>query len=102
MQNIKINQNDECMRGTIVLHLYITGGTPHSEQALQHLYAALQGCPEHRYDVHIVDLRNDPMRALEDGIVAVPTLQLSTGTSRLRMEGDLSESEVLHRFLTAF
>ncbi len=89
------------MRGTILLHLYITGGTPHSEQALQRLHIALNGLPEHRYDLHVVDLRNEPMRALQDGIVAVPTLQLSTGTSRSRLVGDLSESEILHNFLTA-
>jgi hypothetical protein len=85
-----------------MLHLYITGGTPHSEQALQRLRVALKGLPEHRYDLHIVDLRNEPLRALQDGIVAVPTLQLSTGTSRSRLIGDLSESERLDNFLNIF
>lgn len=89
------------MRDTMMLHLYITGGTPHSEQALQRLRIALNGLTEHRYDLHVVDLRNEPMRALQDGIVAVPTLQISTGTFRSRLVGDLSEEAVLRHFLKA-
>lgn len=86
------------MSDTLVLHLYIAGGTAHSEQALQRLRTALHGLPEHRYDLH-VDLRKEPMRALEDGIVAVPTLQLSSGGSCSRLVGDLSEEAVLRQFL---
>ena len=87
------------MSDTLVLHLYITGGTAHSEQALQRLRTALHGLPAHRYDLHVVDLRKEPMRALEDGIVAVPTLQLSSGGSCSRLVGDLSETAVLRQFL---
>lgn len=83
----------------IVLSLYITSGTPHSEQALQRLHNALKVCPEHRYRLHIVDLRLEPMRALQDGIVAVPTLQISSGSFRARLVGDLSEAEKLEQFL---
>ena len=36
---------------------------------------------------------------LEDGTVAVPTLQLSSGGSCSRLVGDLSETAVLRQFL---
>lgn len=84
-----------------VLQLYITSGTPHSEQALQRLRRALNKYPEDRYCLHIVDLRLEPIRALQDGIVAVPTLQLSSGSLRARLVGDLSETETLQHFLHA-
>lgn len=87
------------MSDQILLHLYITSGTPRSEQALQRLRRALVECPEHRYSLHVVDLRHEPLRALQDGIVAVPTLQRCSGSLRARLVGDLSEAEILHHFL---
>ena len=89
------------MSDHIILHLYITSGTPHSEQALQLLRNALTGRPKHRYCLDIVDLRNEPMRALQDGIVAVPTLQLSSGSFRARLVGDLSQAKLLENFLVS-
>lgn len=87
------------MSDQIFLHLYITSGTPHSEQALDRLRRVLTACTTHRYRLHIVDLRHEPLRALQDGIVAVPTLQLSFGSFRARLVGDLSEAEILQHFL---
>lgn len=87
------------MSDLIQLHLYITSGTPHSERALHNLRAALAAGPEEKFNLQVVDLRNEPLRALQDGIVAVPTLQLSSGSFRARLIGDLSAKETLHNFL---
>ena len=87
------------MSDLIHLTLYITSGTPHSERALHNLRAALAACSEGRFNLQVVDLRKEPLRALQDGIVAVPTLQLSSGTFRARLIGDLSARETLHNFL---
>lgn len=81
------------------LTLYITSGTPHSERALHNLRTALEVCPKERFNLHVVDLRKEPLQALQDGIVAVPTLQLSSGSFRARLIGDLSAKETLHNFL---
>ena len=90
------------MRDLILLRLYITSGTPNSESALQRLRSALEAYPESRYDLQIINLRTEPLRALEDGIVAVPTLQLSVGSFRARLIGDMSEAERLQQFLSSF
>lgn len=87
------------MSDQILLHLYIASGTPNSEQALQRLRNALNICQDRRYRLHIVDLRYEPMRALQDGIVAVPTLQMSSGSFRARLVGNLSEAGILEQFL---
>jgi len=89
--------------GDIVrLRLYITGQSPNSTRALANLRALCQelfggGC----YDLDVVDLLLDPLRAVDDHILVTPTL-VKLPLPSIQIVGDLSDREsvleVLRRF----
>src|SRR5438128_1014398 len=72
------------------LRLYVAGQTPRSLDAFANLKRI---CEEHlagRYRLEIVDVYRSPMRAVEDQVVAIPTLiKRAPGTVK-RLVGDLS------------
>jgi circadian clock protein KaiB len=75
------------------LRLYVAGQTPKSLQALANLE---QICEEHlagRYEIEVIDLLEQPQRAREDEIIAVPTLVRTLPEPMIRIIGDLSDTE---------
>jgi hypothetical protein len=83
------------------LRLYVVSGTPNSDQALLRLHEALASQPGDRFRLEVVDIRSEPLRALLDGIVAIPTLQKQTGMQRSRLAGNLADRNALALFLGA-
>jgi hypothetical protein len=81
------------------LRLYVVSGTPNSDQALLRLNEALASQPSDRFRLEVVDIRGEPLRALLDGIVAIPTLQKQTGMQRTRLAGNFADREALVLFL---
>ncbi len=60
--------------GELFLRLYIAGHSPNSVLAMANAKAI---CSEHfasRYKLEIIDLLQDPDRALADGVIVTPTL----------------------------
>ena len=75
------------------LRLYVAGQTPKSVLALANLQ---QICEEHlqgRYEIDIIDLRQDPQLAQGDQILAVPTLVRRLPEPIKKIIGDLSNRE---------
>ena len=76
-----------------VLRLYVTGMTPRSTQAL----AAIRSlCDQHlagRYDLEVIDIYQHPQRAVDDQVVAAPTLVKSLPAPLRRLVGDLSDTD---------
>lgn len=75
------------------LTLYVAGQTPKSVAAIRNLE---QICAEHmpgRYEVEVVDLRQNPQLAREHNIVAIPTLVRSLPVPVQKIIGDLSDQE---------
>jgi circadian clock protein KaiB len=82
---------------TLRLRLYILSGAPSSNAALTNLDAIAQAHPGTRYDLEVVDVRDEPLRALSEGALVVPTLILISGTGNRALVGDLSDTaKVLH------
>ena len=78
------------------LRLYVAGRTPKSVLAFTNLK---QICEEHlsgRYEIEIIDLRQDPQLAHGDQILAVPTLVRRLPEPIKKIIGDLSNT---HRVL---
>jgi circadian clock protein KaiB len=74
-----------------VLHLYITGATPNSTQAVRNLKDICERYLAGRYELQIVDIYQQPEMAQEARIVAAPTLvKRSPGLMRW-LVGDLSD-----------
>ena len=75
------------------LTLYVAGRTPRSVAALDNLKRI---CAEHlagRYRVEVVDLLEQPERAQEDDVFAIPTLVRRLPPPLRRIIGDLSATE---------
>jgi circadian clock protein KaiB len=82
--------------GTLRLRLYVAGNSPNSVRAIANAKAI---CDLHfagAYDIEIVDLLDDPRRALDDAIIVTPTLLRLLPLPVLRLIGNLSDtSQVL-------
>jgi len=77
------------------LCLYVTDRSPKCVRAIENLRRA---CEEHlagRYTIEIVDLLEDPGRAADDQILAVPTVVRRLPAPIRKLVGDLSDSERL-------
>lgn len=75
------------------LRLYVVGGARNSVQALSHLRTILDRHVPNGYRLEIVDILDDPRRALTDGILLTPTLIKSAPLPIARLIGSLSETE---------
>ena len=76
-----------------LLRLYISGTTPRSVEAIS---AIKKVCAEHledRYELEVIDIYQQPGKAREGQIVALPTLVKVLPTPLRRIIGDLSDTE---------
>lgn len=74
------------------LCLYIYNKTPRSVKALKNLKKL---CEEHLakgYQVEVVDLKEQPHRAVSDQIVAIPTVVRKSSYRTRKVIGDLSDT----------
>jgi len=78
---------------TVTLRLYVAGRTPNSVRALRNLYALREEYGDACCTIEVVDIIEDPSRAREDQIVAVPTLVRIAPTPEVRIIGDLSAKD---------
>lgn len=79
-----------------VLRLYVAGTTPRSLRAVQSTKRICDEQLRGRYDLEIIDVYQQADMAVEDQIVAVPTLVKFAPGPLKRLVGDLSnEQQVL-------
>jgi circadian clock protein KaiB len=76
----------------LVLRLYVAGETPRSLRAIDNLQRICENEPVGRYNIEIIDLLQDPRRARDDQIIAVPTLVRQLPRPPRRVIGDLSDA----------
>jgi circadian clock protein KaiB len=75
------------------LRLYVAGNAPNSLRAIANARAI---CDEHfasGHEIEIVDLLQDPLRALADGIIVTPTLLKLSPSPAERVIGTLSDAD---------
>ncbi|UXA16059.1 circadian clock KaiB family protein [Mycobacterium sp. SMC-4] len=77
------------------LRLYVTGRSPKCLGAIENLRRACEAHLAGRYEVEIVDLLENPRRAADDQIVAVPTLVRKAPEPVRKIVGDLSDTDRL-------
>ena len=76
-----------------ILILYVAGQSPKSVNAIANIKKI---CEEHlqgRYQLDVIDLYQQPQRALGEQIIAVPTLLRKLPPPLRRIIGDLSNTE---------
>lgn len=84
---------DEPDSERFLLRLYVAGMTPKSLTAFSNLKRI---CEEHlvgRYEIEVIDLRENPRLAAGQEIIAVPTLVRALPEPITRIIGDLSDTE---------
>src|SRR4026209_2407058 len=74
--------------------LYVAGDTQNSAQAVANLTAICRTLP-HQHEIEIVDVFQDPERALADGILMTPTLLKLAPSPARRIVGTLSDAQPL-------
>lgn len=83
----------------VVMRLYIANNAPNSVQAVANLAAI---CKEHLKDdfkLEVIDVIEDPLRALADGILVTPSLAKLSPAPAAKIVGNLSERSVVLRAL---
>ncbi|MET0543028.1 MAG: circadian clock KaiB family protein [Variovorax sp.] len=75
--------------------LYIAGATPNSAQALTNLKALCRRHLPGRHEIDIVDIFEDPRRALSDRIMLTPTLVKLSPLPEQRFVGTLGQGRLV-------
>jgi len=75
------------------LRLYVAGQTPKSLVAFANLKDICEEYLQGQYTIEIIDLTQQPHLALEDSIVALPTLVRKLPEPIKKIIGDLSNTE---------
>ena len=80
-------------KASYVLRLCVAGATPRSAAAIRNVTALCDKHLKGRYKLDIVDVYQRPILAVEEGILAVPTLVKKMPLPLRRLIGDMSDIE---------
>jgi circadian clock protein KaiB len=76
--------------------LYVADGSPNSVRAVANLYAICRKYFPESHRIEVVDVLRDPLRALNEGILAIPTVVKLSPPPMVEILGNLSaEDEIL-------
>lgn len=81
----------------VLLYLFVANDAPKSIAAIENIQRALVDLADRHFRLEIVNVYDDPYRALSNRVLVTPTL-LAPAAAR-RLVGDLSEKTQLHYFL---
>ena len=76
-----------------VLRLYVTGMTPRSTEAFASIKAICDERLQGRYELEVIDIYQHPQLAIDEQIIAVPTLVKKLPAPLRRLVGDLSNED---------
>lgn len=80
--------------GHLRLRLYLAGASPNSERARANLARWCDELGDERFALELIDVFDDPERALRDRVFLTPTLIVGDGRRRAALVGALSDREV--------
>jgi circadian clock protein KaiB len=75
----------------VVLRLYISGNAPNSVRAIANLEAICQQYLKDGYKLEVVDVFEQPLRALADGVLVTPSLAKVSPAPVANVVGNLSD-----------
>jgi circadian clock protein KaiB len=91
--------NPGASKGAYVFRLYVAGGSPNSVRALANLYALCRRHFPASHRIDVIDVVNEPLRALADAILVTPTVVRVSPAPELQIIGNLSEEQEVLRAL---
>ena len=77
--------------------LYIAGDSPNSIQAIGNLRALCAELLPSRHEIELVDILEEPSRALDDGVILTPTLVRTSPRPHRTAVGTLSNRQMVVR-----
>ena len=77
-------------RQTTLFRLYVAVETPNSVRAVANLQAICQEHLQGSYKIELVDILQEPLRALSEGVLVTPTLVRLSPPPLRKIVGDLS------------
>lgn len=78
-------------REMTLFRLYVADETPNSARARANLQSICQEHLQGRYKIEVVDILQEPLRALSDGVLVTPTLVRLSPLPARTIVGDLSD-----------
>lgn len=78
-------------REITLFRLYVADETPNSARAMANLQSICQKHLQGRYRLEVVDILQEPLRALSEGVLVTPTLIRLLPLPVRTIVGDLSE-----------
>jgi circadian clock protein KaiB len=75
----------------VVLRLYVSGNAPNSVRAIANLEAICQQYLKDGYKLEVVDVFEQPVRALADGVLVTPSLAKVSPLPMANVVGNLSD-----------
>ncbi|HEU0203512.1 MAG TPA: circadian clock KaiB family protein [Burkholderiaceae bacterium] len=75
----------------VVLRLYIAGGAPNSVQAVANLQAICDEYLKGGHKLEVVDVLEDPRRAMAEGVLVTPSLAKLAPLPAANLVGNLSD-----------
>ena len=83
-----------------IFQLFVTGILPNSARAIVNINEICEKYLKGRYELEIIDIYQQPSKALSENIIAVPVLIKKFPLPEARLIGDLSDiKKVLELFL---
>jgi len=77
------------------LHLYVMDSSPKARRAIANLTQLCEAHLNGRYELHVIDLAQNPTLARSENLLATPTLVRRLPEPMRRFIGDLSDTERL-------
>jgi len=89
----KGSKADADRNNELVLRLYIVGGAPNSVQAFDNIKVICDEYHRGVYRLEIIDILENPVRAMTDGILVTPTLVKISPAPAAQIIGNLSDRQ---------
>jgi len=80
---------------TYVLRLYVSGATPRSTEAIAKIKDICEEYLPGHYDLEVIDIYQQPQLAVQEQILAAPTLVKESPGKLRRMIGNLSNTRLI-------
>lgn len=85
---------------TISLRLYVAGQSTYGLEARENLQALIDAFVGYTFNVEVIDVLENPKAAIEDRVIASPTLIKTQPLPTCRIVGDLSDTNRVIRALS--
>jgi circadian clock protein KaiB len=79
----------------VLLRLYVADKSPNSARAMANLQSICLEYLKGRYHIEVIDILNEPLRALSEGVLVTPTLVRLSPLPVRKILGDLSNRLVV-------